>query len=367
MMNVVVIDMWMPTPDRDTASLRMVHLLSLLKKSASSVIFAADDPTSYGRPSVQQLRDEGIDVLHTQFDGPIETYIEQFGYAFDVIILSRLEVAKKYIDQAHHFAPQAAVVFDTVDLHFLRRFRRAKLTGNIGMLKAAIEAKQDELRSVNQADLTWVVSNEEQRILEQECPDSTILRLSIIQDMPQQIPPYAGRSGILFIGAFPFHPNPDAMEYYYDDILPLLAVRLPGVATTVIGSSPPRWLVERNGPAFQVKGYVPDLSPFLERCRLTIAPLRFGAGVKGKVILSMSYGVPVVASSIAAEGIPAADGQDILVADDAESFCEKIAALYEDDALWQALSHNGRRIVNDHFSTRAARQAVDRTFNTLGS
>lgn len=366
MTKVLVIDLWMPTPDRDTASLRMVQLLSLLKEINDVVVFAAADPSSYSRPSVRQLQENGISVLHTLFDGSIEAYLESFGQTFDLIILCRLEVSKKFIDQAHRFAQQAAIIFDTGDLHFLRRYRRARLTGNIGMLKAAIKAKQDELQIVKKAHCIWVVSNEEKRVLEQECPESMILRLSIIQDVQANIPPFSDRTGIVFIGAFPFHPNPDAMEYYYSDIRPLLSSKLPGVCTTVIGSSPPDWLLELDAPDFKVTGYVPDVSPFFERSRLSIAPLRFGAGVKGKVILSMSFGVPVVASSIAAEGIPAVDGRDILVADDPHTYSEKITRLYQDEELWHQLSRNGRRIIEEGFSTSAAREGLQHTFRALG-
>ena len=365
-MNILVIDLWMPTPNRDTASQRVVQLLRLLREGINSVTFAGDDVSSHGRPSVHQLQEEGISVLHTQFDGPIEAYLEQFGHEFDLIILSRLEVGKKYINLVRDFAPQALIIYDTTDIHFLRRFRRAKVTGNIGMLKAAIEAKQDELQIVRNAHCTWVVSNEEKRILEKECPEAMIERLSIIQEIQEYIPAFTDRSDLLFIGAFPFHPNPDAMEYYYNEIRPLLAGNLPGVKTTVVGSSPPQWLLDRNGPDFQVTGFVPDLRPYLEKCRLTIAPLRFGAGVKGKVILSMSYGVPVVASSIAAEGILAVEGQDIMVADNPHNFSEKIATLYQDETLWQTISENGRDIVREHFSKENARNALHRIYHGLG-
>lgn len=365
-MNILGIDLWMPTPNRDTASQRVMQILLLLQKEANAITFAGDDVSSHGRSSVDQLQKEGISVLHTQFDGPIEAYLEQYGHEFDLVILSRLEVGKKYIDRVRDFAPQALIIYDTTDIHFLRRFRRAKVTGNIGMLKAAIEAKQEELQIVRKAHCTWVVSNEEKRVLEKECPEAMIERLSIIQEVQEYVPAFTDRSDLLFIGAFPFHPNPDAMEYYYNEIRPLLASNLPGVKTTVVGSSPPPWLLDRNGPDFRVTGFVPDLRPYLEQCRLTIAPLRFGAGVKGKVILSLSYGVPVVASSVGAEGIPAMEGQGIMVADNPHDFSNKIATLYHDEVLWKTISQNGRAIVRKHFSLENARDAIRRTFQGLG-
>ena len=147
---------------------------------------------------------------------------------------------------------------------------------------------------------------------------------------------------------------------------PLIGGHLPGVAVTVIGGYPPPWLRQRAAPDFVVTGQVPDVGPYLDRCRLTVAPLRYGAGVKGKVLLSMAHGVPVVASSIAVEGIPVAHGCDALVADDPAGFAAAVAALYRDGALWGRLSENGLRLVGEHFSPAAARAALVELYQMLG-
>ena len=147
---------------------------------------------------------------------------------------------------------------------------------------------------------------------------------------------------------------------------PLLKAKLPDVKITIIGSGPPEWLKQAGTGQFIVTDYVSDITPYFNHCRLSIAPLRYGAGVKGKVLLSMGYGVPVVASSIAAEGIPVVNGRDMLIAGTPESFGEAIIELYNNEALWDQMSANGLEIIDRHFSFTAARQALMNLFDRLG-
>jgi len=107
-----------------------------------------------------------------------------------------------------------------------------------------------------------------------------------------------------------------------------------------------------------VTGHVPDLTPYFDNCRLSVAPLRFGAGVKVKVLMSMGYGVPVVGSSIAAEGLCLTDGKDVLMADDPNDFCKAVVTLYQDEMLWNTISENGFAIISQYFSYAAVREKL---------
>jgi glycosyltransferase involved in cell wall biosynthesis len=115
-------------------------------------------------------------------------------------------------------------------------------------------------------------------------------------------------------------------------------------------------------PGVVVHGHVPDIGPYMDGCRIGLAPLRYGAGVKGKVNLSMAHGQPVVATSCAVEGMHLEPGRDVLVADDAQGFADAVVALHEDAALWNTLAQNGLRNVAEHFSLDAARETVRRVF-----
>ena len=169
----------------------------------------------------------------------------------------------------------------------------------------------------------------------------------------------------LFIGGFQHPPNVDAMLWYAREILPHLRKRLPGVSTYVIGSRPTPAIGALAADDVAILGYVPDIGPYLEGCRVSIAPLRYGAGVKGKINTAMSHGLPVVATTPSVEGMHLVDGRDVLVADDPDAFATAVARLYEDRALWERLSAGGRENVAKYFSRDAARAALEALFSRV--
>lgn len=356
-MNILVIDAWLPTPDRDSASLRMFHLLELLREFGA-VTFAADDlyARDSGLEAVEQL---GVRVVKNSI---AEHLAENF---YDTIFLSRAPVAEKYLPLVKQYAPRAKIIFDTTDLHYVRMFRGAQVMNNKMLLRRALEMKRTELELMRAADVTLVVSAAEQEMLARECPTARVQILSNILDVQPPAQLFAERDGILFIGAFPHRPNEDAMQFFCADILPRVRARLGNVKITIVGSQPPEWLQKLHAENFIVAGHVPNIAPPLHQTRLTVAPLRYGAGVKGKVLQSMSYGVPVVATPIAAEGIPAQHRRAILIANDAEAFADAVRELYGDEALWHTLAQNGARVVQEHFSRDAARNVLTNLFSDL--
>jgi hypothetical protein len=361
-LGVLVVDTRFPTPDRDAASLRMMNVLALLREIADHVCFAADDATVH-RSSRSLLRAAGI---RTVDDVPLADHLWQHGREYRVILLSRVEMVTKYLPLVRECAPEARLVFDTTDLASVRGFRGAKVTGNRALLRQALAAKHEERVAVSAADCTLVVSPEERAVLAAECPTARVHVLSVIHALPDCCRSRSERDGVVFVGAFPHHPNVDAMEFFFRDVHPRLTERLPGLRILIVGTQPPDWLRLRADEGVVVTGHVPDIGSVFERCRVSIAPLRYGAGVKGKVLLSMSYGVPVVGSTIAAEGIGARDGEEMLVADDPHEFVAKVAEAYEDEGLWNRLSVNGRRLVERDFSLEAGRRSVRELFSVLG-
>ena len=362
MTSVFVLDMWMPTPDRDGASLRITNLLAIMAEMVSNITFAADAPTHW-RDSVRHMQAAGLEVINGE--EAIKTHLQEKGHTYDLVLLSRVPVASKYIGLVKKLAPQARVVFDTTDLKFLRGLRGAKVTNNVNLLKQALQSKKDELTVAQQADITLVVSPVEKEILEKEYLGIKVQIISLIHQVYGSTTAWAKRAGLLFVGAFPHHPNEDGMGYFCREIHPRLVEKLGPVPTYIIGSNPPDWLMGFKADHMHVLGYVPDIAPYLKQCRLSLAPLRYGAGIKSKVLLSLSYGLPVVASSIAAEGMPMVDGRDILLADDAESFAQRVTELYQNETLWQQLSNNGPKIVAEHFSFASARAGLVQLFTSL--
>ena len=207
---MLVVDAWMPTPDLDSASLRIVNLLSLLKEMSRSVTFGTDDPLSR-TPPPGLLEGLGVEVLRPPATASMDAHLEREGGRYDLVILSRAHVASKYFRGARRHAPRAKVVFDTTDLAFLRGMRGAKVTGNASLLKQALQARADELALAREADCTLVVSPVEKDVLEKECPGAPVRVVSLVQPAVGSARPFAEREGIVFVGAFPHHPNVDAM------------------------------------------------------------------------------------------------------------------------------------------------------------
>jgi GT2 family glycosyltransferase/glycosyltransferase involved in cell wall biosynthesis len=356
---VLVVDACMLTPDQDAGSLRMRAVLEILAALHCKVTFAADN-LEHRQPYVDDLTARGIEVLHAPFVRSIAELLSKRGREFDIVLLSRHYIAARHLEAVRVFAPDALLVFDTVDLHFLRAERQAELEGGFAARAAARTKRDEELGLIRSADLTLVVSPVEEALLRELAPDAPVLVLSTIHDLMPEGKPFAERRDVVFIGGFRHPPNTDAMHWYARDILPRLRERLPGIVTHVVGNEVPPSIAALAARDFVVAGYVPDVEPYFTGCRLSIAPLRYGAGVKGKVNLAMSYGLPVVATTATIEGMHLTDGDDVLVADAPDAFVDAMVRAYTDEALWRRLSEGGRENIRNHFSREVARSAIMR-------
>ncbi len=354
---VLVVDWIVPRPDRDSGSLRMTGLLRALRNLGCQVTLAAQDLScepGYERP----LERIGVEVLRRPWVASLEAWLERHGAGLDHVILSRRDAAAGVIDAVERTCPEARLVFDTCDLHFVREARQAE-TGASGVEAAELEKNRGvELDLVRRSDVALVVSPEEKRALEELLPGQDVRIVSNILERRPTPKGFAQREGVLFIGFFQHPPNPDGVLWFAREVLPELD-RL-GLRPTfhVVGSDPTEEVQALASERIRIHGYVPDVEPLFDSCRLSVAPLRFGAGVKGKINQSMALGVPCVTTRIGAEGTFIQDGVDGLVADEAAEFAAKIAAAYRDEALWAKLREGGLRNVREHFSLEVATEAL---------
>lgn len=354
---LLVVDKVMLTPDQDSGSLRMFRLLEELVGLGVKVVFVTlylDDREPY-RSQLQQI---GVEVLYPPRESTVRGYLERCGRQFDAVMLSRADVAELLMDAVRELAPAALRIFDTVDLHYLREERMAELQANASLARAAAARKQTELGLMQKADVTLVVSPFEQALLARENPGLRIEVVSNIHDLHGSAAGHAEREGLLFIGGFNHPPNVDAMLYYVNEILPRIQQELGPVKTWIIGSKPPAEIRALASETVIVEGFVEDISGHFARARLSIAPLRYGAGVKGKINMSMAYGVPVVATPLAVEGMWLTDGVDVVVGADAAAFADSVIRVYRDPRLWEMLSENGMHNLEQYFSRRVARQTM---------
>jgi len=346
---MLFVDARMLTPDQDSGSVRTLAMLELAIELGCKVTFVGDN-LEHRQPYVRQLQQRGVEVLFHPYVRSVTDVLAQRGAEFDLVVLARHYVAARHLDAVRRFAPQALVAFDTVDLHFLREERLAALEGSTLRRTSARSRRDEELALIRRADVTIVVSPVERDVLRELAPEADVLLLSNIHEPMSGGKPFAQREGLVFIGGFEHPPNTDAILWYAREVLPRVRERLPGVKSYIVGSKVPATIRALAASDFVVTGYVPDVAPFFTGCRASIAPLRYGAGVKGKVNLAMSYGLPVVATPTAVEGMHVREGEDVLVADDAERFAACVERAYRDEALWHRLSANGIENVRRHFS-----------------
>jgi GT2 family glycosyltransferase/glycosyltransferase involved in cell wall biosynthesis len=355
---ILVIDHHVPKADHDSGSLRMFQILKLLHQLGHRVTFIPDNLANIP-PYTGELQKRGIEVVHHPYIKTVRDYLSSHGSSFDAVVLSRCDFARKHIADVRLHAPQSRIIFDTVDLHHLREDGEAKLTGDLELRRKARAKEELEYELIEQADETWVVSPFEQQLLQKECPGKSIQLVSNIVDVCGSKTPFALRRDYLFIGGFQHRPNIDAVLFFVQKIYPLVSEHLRDVKFYIIGDKAPPEIVALATERIVVAGLQTDVRPFFDSVRLSVAPLRFGAGVKGKINQSMAFGVPVVATSLAIEGMALTDREDILVGEKPEDFARALIELYESEELWNRLSENGVRKTRALYSTDTARKKLE--------
>jgi len=361
---LLIVDAYTPTPDQDSGSLRMTNLMRLLREAGYAVAFLPDNRAHAGRYT-HDLQALGIEALYHPFVSDPIAWLRTHGTELDAIILSRHYVATNYVGLARLYAAQARLIFDTVDLHYLREQRAAELDDSAEMAQQAARTRTQELKLMRECDVTLVVSAAEKDYLARELPQARIEVLSNVHAVYGRRREFAERRDLVFVGGFQHPPNIDAVLWFLREVFPRVRAQAPDMQVHVIGSKAPQQILELAHDGATIHGYVDDITPFMDGCRLALAPLRYGAGVKGKVNMAMSYGLPVVATTPAVEGMHVRNGEHVLIADAPEAFAEAILRAYNDAALWTTLSDNGLANVRRHFSFEAAREALTRILPPL--
>jgi GT2 family glycosyltransferase/glycosyltransferase involved in cell wall biosynthesis len=356
---ILVVDVAMPDASRDSGSLRLISMMRLLIEDGWHVVFAPDDGRA-DDAAIRELGRFGIEVIARPWVDGVPSWLAHCANGLHAAILSRHMVASQYASFVRRHAPQAKVIFDTVDLHFLREERAAEQAGNASLARQAATTREQELKLIAGADTTFVVSDFERDLLSRLMPSAHVDLLSNIHEVYGRTGGHIGRRDLLFVGGFGHPPNADAMNWMASEILPALRRVAPDAHILVAGDVPESNRRSLSDAGLRMLGRVPDLKPLMSSALASIAPLRFGAGVKGKINMAMSHGLPVIGTTVSVEGMRLEDGNDVLVADTAEAFAEAYLRLLRDAALWTSLSDKALDNVRTHFSAGAARSALRR-------
>ena len=355
---LLVIDATVPTPDQDSGSLRLVNLMKVAQDLGWKVAFIADNRLSLPGYT-EALQDLGVEALHAPWVEDPVAFLSERGRDFDAVLVCRHYVAVNWLPLLRRYAPQARVLFDTVDLHYLREQRLAELEDDAALHRQALATRRQEQAVMRQSDITLVVSPIEKALLEQEMPGLPLAVLSNVHEVRGCRLDFEARADLVFVGGYQHPPNVDAAIWVVREILPLIRAELPDAVLHLVGSrAPPQVIALGEVDGVKFHGFVENIDPLMDGCRIAVAPLRYGAGVKGKINLSLAHGQPVVATTVAVEGMDMADGRDVLVADDPADFAAAVVRLYRDRELWARLSQAGLDNVERNFSFAAARTAL---------
>lgn len=305
------------------------------------------------------LEDLGV---HIEEGGPRKVLKE---VTVDVVFFEFFFVALDWIRDVRILRPKARVVVDSVDVHFQRLFAKAKVTGDADDYERAKETKKQEIAVYRQADVVVAVTVDDGNLVVKETGDVAVPIVPNIHEMhdPGLVKPDG--PVLAFVGSFAHEPNVDAVLYFAREVLPNIVSEIPGVVFNIIGNAPPPEVEALAGESIKVLGYVPATLPYLQKAKVSIAPLRYGAGMKGKIGEAMAAGLPVVTTSIGVEGFGLTDGEDVLVGDTPEEFARHVIQLLTDEDLWQKIRMGGWMLIKERYSDKVVKRKVVELFEEL--
>lgn len=351
---VLVVDALTPNPDNDAGSVFTFELIRLFQAIGYKVSFWPQEDPGFDRKLTPALQRIGVEAIYSPHYRSLGDYLAKHGELFDVVFIFRHYCASKLIPVVRELAPQARLIFHPADLHFIREARAAEIDGSAKPPSALRLVQANEIFCAVSSDLTIVHSHYEKDVLALHAPDATVRVFPWIVDPVPRRTGFAERRHIAYLGGYSHTPNIDAVLYFAEAIWPLIRRRDPDMVFKVVGSRVPAEIAALHGrDNIEVVGFVEDLSALFESIRILVAPIRYGAGLKGKVASALAHGVPVVATSCAAEGMALVDGEQVLVCDDPAQFAEAVLRVYDDEALWRKLSEGGQAFVEAVFSTRS--------------
>jgi glycosyltransferase involved in cell wall biosynthesis len=354
---LLVIDATLPQYDHDAGGRSSFLYLQILREMGYEVFFMPNDQLRR-EPYASVLEGMGVKLLMGRGFrcGKWKNWLRDRTGQISHVILHRPNVAKRYLAAIRKIGG-IKILYFAHDLRFMREARHYEVDGDAFHLHEAKYWEGIEKAILAQVDRAYVFSGEETRFVSswEGGNNARTVPLFPVDLLPSPGLPYEQRTGLLFIGGFAHQPNRDGVLWFAREVFPLVRQVLPGIEWHIVGREPPPEIRSLTGNGILVEGAISEtrLEYLYQTTRLVVAPLRFGAGVKGKVVEAMCQGVPVVTTPVGAEGIPESD-KTLCVSDDAEDMARHIIDLYQNPTLWKAMRDRVVQGADTHFSRRAA-------------
>ena len=333
---MLMVDSYVPLYDHEAGSQRMQHIITMLRDADYRVIFLPDNYAPL-QPYTGELQQMGVEVLH-HIDGgkTLSEALEEVLPLIDVAWISRPDLYQKYAPLIRSNG-RVRMIYDTVDLSHVRMRRQAELLGEDGTSWS--QAMQAELECARAADVTVVVTPDEKRVLQELGLNNVYVIPTVHDAVVSGRRRFEETSGLMFIANYNHPPNIDAVTWLCSTVMPLVWESVSDMALTLVGSNPSQTVLALKSQRVRVTGYVRDVTPFFMRSRLFVAPLRFGAGIKGKIGQALAYALPVVTTAVGAEGLGLHHDENAVIAEaEPHAFAAAVIGLYRDAERWQRIS-----------------------------
>lgn len=356
MQKLLIISQVLPEPNSSAAGIRMMQLIEIFLETGFKISFA-----STGKESeyAQNLENMGIKCSQVQpndigFDYFLQTENPQ------IILFDRFMIEEQFGWRVAEICPNALRILDTEDLHFLRKARQAALKENSNFTKSDLfsETAKREVASIFRCDLSLIISEAERNILTNQfkIPNNLLFYFPFIfEKLPTSLlkafPSFENRKHFMSIGNFLHPPNLDQTLFLKEKIWPLIAKKLPNADLLIFGAYATKKVQGLHAPEarFFIKGRAEKVCEPMKNARVLIAPLRFGAGLKGKLFDAMQYGTPSITTPCGAEGIQGEMLWGGKIADTPEKLAEEAVFLYQNKQEWEKAQQNGLKIINRRF------------------
>lgn len=359
---VLFMDYAPPRADKDAGSYAALQEMKLVQSLGYKVTFVSTNMAHLGSYT-ETLQKMGVEVIYAPFYMNVTEYLTQHASDFDAFYITRYYVAQAVLQQIRALAPKAKVIFNNADLHFLRELRAAKSEGDIGKLERARQTRSEEMDVINQVDVVLSYTDIEHSVIQAYTDgQASVLKCPWVVDVPNVIPPATDRIGMSFLGSYRHHPNAEGITWFVRNVMPALAAEACDIPLAIYGSGMTDDIRALASDQVFPQGFVEDVSDAYHNHRISIAPLLSGAGIKGKVLSALAYGIPCVVSPIAAEGIGLRSGHDCIIAETPRDWVEAITALKTDDDLWLSISQNARSYMRGSFSFDRGREMMRAAF-----
>lgn len=258
-----------------------------------------------------------------------------------------------------HYAPQAKILFCNADLHFLRQLREAIQNKDSNAINAACNVREEELEVMRKVDITLSYNVVKHAVILSHNLNSTkIATCPWVVDVQTNIPKFIDRSDVAFLGGFGHPPNKGAVEFFITQVMPMLRVQLPSAKFRIYGSNVPEEINRLAGDDVIIEGYIEEVNMVYNTCRVFVAPLLSGSGIKGKVIDALAHGIPSVLSSIAVEGTLLRHELEVMIAETPQEWVNAVTRLYTDENLWKQISQAACNFAQQHYSFENGRKLM---------